>query len=54
MTKYKITIEVTYLGSGADPSSILDAFQEGSKELLEAYGDTVDEVEVSVEDSDSE
>ena len=50
MTKYKITIEVTYLGDGADPSTILDAFQDNAKGLLEAYGDTVEDFEVCVED----
>ena len=50
MTKYKITIEVTYLGDGADPSNVLDSIQDNAKGLLEAYGDTVENFEVCVEE----
>ena len=50
MTKYKITIEVTYLGDGADPSNVLDSIQDNAKDLLEAYGDTVENFEVCVEE----
>jgi len=52
-TKFIVTIEATYKSEGEgdpDPSALLDSVQDNIKELLEPYGEEVDEFEVSVED----
>lgn len=52
--KYKITIDVEYDDDGADPSWLLDSFQDNASELLSPGEDmvSVKDFEVCVEDMD--
>lgn len=51
--KFKITIDVEYNSDVyPDPSNLLDSFQDNAKDLLEPYGETVENFEVCVEDVD--
>jgi hypothetical protein len=52
MTKYKITIEVSYPGESPDPSCLLDAFQDNleTSDMLNPMGEEDFIFEVSVED----